>query len=209
MKQGDVLGNTIAGALGGLVFLGFLFGLNLGLLFSLLAAVGAYLGGMLIFVVARRQERSLTMDLGGGVSRELLQQTIQLGESRVAEIQRLAGELQDPDMRAATAAIAGVVRRIFENFKNDPRDIKAARSFLNYQLDACIAIIKKYVDLCSRDVRSPEISNSLARAEDTLRKVHQVFEKLLARLLEDDVLDLDSELAVFEQTLKAEGLSID
>jgi hypothetical protein len=60
--------------------------------------------------------------------------------------------------------------------------------------------------LGSRRNASGEIGASLAKVESMLDPVQRVFEQQLAASAQDEVLDLDTELKLLEQTLHLEGL---
>ena len=59
------------------------------------------------------------------------------------------------------------------------------------------------------NVEDDDIRKSLAKVETMLQTIRDAFEKQLGRLLSDDAMDLDAELATLEQTIKMEGLGKD
>jgi 5-bromo-4-chloroindolyl phosphate hydrolysis protein len=73
-------------------------------------------------------------------------------------------------------------------------------------LDSTINILNKYVELSAQDIEDEDIKKSLAKAETMLQTIRDAFEKQLGRLLSNDAMDLDAELATLEQTIKMEGL---
>jgi len=93
---------------------------------------------------------------------------------------------------------------IFENIKTHPEDLQRAKPFINYYLDATDKIVSRYVEL-SRNSNSPEIRESLDRVEAMLDQIQETYKKQLRYLLEDDVLDLNTEITVLERTMKLEG----
>ena len=140
------------------------------------------------------------------VTASMLKETIAIGKDRVAEIDRLLAKIQDPSVKAKVLEIREQVVKIFENFKNDPEDIKISRQFLSYYLDTTIKIIRKYIDLSSQKVISPELKESLKRVDELLVSIIDAFQKHHDKLIQNDIMDLDAEITVMDKTLKMEGM---
>lgn len=98
------------------------------------------------------------------------------------------------------------MEKILAEIRRDPADLKRSRQFLSYYLDATINIITKYATLSSQRVDDESIGESLSRTERMLDTINLAFEKQLARLLSNDVMDLDTELTLLEKTIEMEGL---
>lgn len=94
---------------------------------------------------------------------------------------------------------------IFEYLDKNPEDISKARQFINYYLDATEKIVNQYVELSGRKDKTKEIEESLARVEAMLDSIKETYSKQLHNLLEDDLLDLNTEIKVLEKTMKYEG----
>jgi 5-bromo-4-chloroindolyl phosphate hydrolysis protein len=62
------------------------------------------------------------------------------------------------------------------------------------------------VDLSAQKIRTPEIVATLLKAENMLNSIALAYEKLLTKLLEDDIMNLDVEIETLEKTFRAEDL---
>jgi 5-bromo-4-chloroindolyl phosphate hydrolysis protein len=140
-----------------------------------------------------------------GISPEKLNNIIRNGRKKLRKIKKLAMGIDDGSVRGKILDIHEVARKIFENFKKDPKDVKYARQFLNYYLDTVIKIIIQYTDLLGKNISSDD-KETLKRAEEMLTVIEETFTKQLGKLYEDDFLDLDSELKVLEKTIKYDGV---
>ncbi|HTX72848.1 MAG TPA: 5-bromo-4-chloroindolyl phosphate hydrolysis family protein [Rectinemataceae bacterium] len=194
-------GGIAAGVVGALLFLLFYLVLDSGLLLSLACAAGGVLAGLLLFGSGRRL--SVKLD---GVDEGDLREAISAGESKLAELKTAARSIHDKTVAAKVEAIASVVARVLGQIRREPKNLRNARQFLGYYLDATIKIVGRYVYLSSQNLKDGEIQTSLRRVEDMLETIRSAFEKQLARLMADDVLDLDTELGLLESTIKMEGL---
>jgi 5-bromo-4-chloroindolyl phosphate hydrolysis protein len=199
------IAGLLSGAIGGGGFLLFFFLFGLPLVPSLLLGLAGF-GGVYIFIYAFRPRPRMEFVIGDGVTPQLLESTMKEGDQKVRALTEYSAAIADPAVKAKIAKIIDVIRRIFADFEKDPKDIKQARQFLSYYLDTSVKIVRKYRDLSAQSVRSPEIAATLAKAEMMLDSIEKAFEKQLARLLQDDVLDLDTEIQTLEKTFNAEDL---
>ncbi len=101
--------------------------------------------------------------------------------------------------------ICKVGMEIFEDIKKNPSDLRKIRTFTNYYLESTEKIINRYIELSNRKDRTREIEESMQKVESVLDQIKATFDKQLASLLEDDLLDLDVELKVLKKTMTYEG----
>ncbi|PKL41205.1 MAG: hypothetical protein CVV44_00780 [Spirochaetae bacterium HGW-Spirochaetae-1] len=128
-------------------------------------------------------------------------------EEGVAKLKNIRNNTRKIDNNTVAEKIIEICRvglDIFENIKIHPEDLQRAKPFINYYLDATDKIVSRYVEL-SRNSNNPEIRDSLDRVEAMLDQIQETYKKQLRYLLEDDVLDLNTEITVLERTMKLEG----
>ncbi len=195
----------ICGIIGGGVFLFSLFVIGFNPLLSIIFAAVGYVSGLLML----HKNDEIDVNLSGGVTQKMLDETLAEGYRKLKEMKELRKNIFNETVGKKIDGIADIVSKIFDDFKRDPKDIKAARQFLSYYLDATLNIVNKYIDLSGRGVRSNDLTQSLAKVEELLDTIKHAFEKQLEILLKDDVMDLDTELKLLESTIKMEGLSPD
>lgn len=190
-----------AGVFGVAVFLICLL-IRLPLLTSLLIGGGVFAMRMFLFPAKDKGAELVSP----GVTRAELNAVLTEGAAKVRAI-RNAGRLADKiEVRQEVEGIAQIADAIFADFKRDPKDIKAARKFLTYYLDATERIMVRYHELSTGYGKSQAAIEMLAKVERTLPLIRATYEKILQKTLEDDFLDLDVELKVLESTIKMEGV---
>lgn len=136
---------------------------------------------------------------------KMYKEVLQVSKKRSIEIRELSAKIKDQNIRKKVEEISQVVFKIFENFKNDPRDVQVSRQILMYYLETTVTILRKYVELSSQNVQSEEVENSLQKVRGLLDSIKEAFEKHYLKLLSNDVMELDTEVAVMEKTMKMEG----
>jgi hypothetical protein len=125
-----------------------------------------------------------------------------LGARRqVDAIRATAGAIGKRSVQDKVVALCQTADQILEELASRPRKVDAARSFLTYYLDAAQRIVDGYAMLAARPTTSPEIARALARAEASLDSVQAAFDGQFANVLEDRVLDLESEIELLEKTV--------
>jgi len=199
------IAGLFSGAIGGGLFLVFFFFIQMSLLPSLLLGLAGF-GGAYLFIYAFRPKPRIEFNIGEGVTPQLLETTMKEGGEKIGVLADCAKNINNPMVREKIGRIIDIIKRIFNNFEKDPKDIKQAKQFLSYYLDTSIKIVKKYRDLSAQNVRSPEIAATLSKAELMLDSIEKAFEKQHARLLRDDAMDLDTEIETLEKTFNAEDL---
>jgi hypothetical protein len=133
-------------------------------------------------------------------------EVLQPARRQVDAILRTAGAIGKPSVRDEVVRLCATADQIIAELASQPRKLDAARGFLTYYLDAAQRIVDGYVNLGQRGSSTPEISQTLERAEGSLKVVQQAFDRQLANVLEDRALDLDSEIELLERTVRSETM---
>ncbi|HBD93794.1 MAG: hypothetical protein A2015_00815 [Spirochaetes bacterium GWF1_31_7] len=202
MANKQIFGNISAGIIGGGLFLFFLLFLDLSIVPSIIAGAAGYAGGALAFG-GKKKELEFIAE---GVTQEKLDEILKQGNLKVKVLKDLEAKITNKVVTQKIEGIIEVVEKIFDDLKKDPKDVKTARQFLIYYLDATINILERYHSICSTNISSIEIKKSLDNVESLLDTIKDGFEKQLIKLLNDDILDLDTEIKLLDQTMKSEGL---
>jgi hypothetical protein len=125
---------------------------------------------------------------------------------RVDAIGTTAAYIAKPAVRDKVAALCDTAEEILAELVAKPRKVGAARSFLTYYLDAAARIVEGYANLSRRAAASPDVARALARAEQSLESLQEAFDRQLSNVLEDRVLDLESEIELLEKTVRMDAM---
>lgn len=174
-----------------------------GTLLSALLGGAAFAGGALLLSPEKLDPLFEEAALHHGISPQQLKKIISGGRKKVKIIRDFADKIDQPEIKSGILKVSDTAEKIFSNFRKDPKDIKAARQFITYYLDAVINVIRQYSALPESSAGRKEFQKKLL---ELLEAANQSFEKQLSRLYEDDYLNLDTEMSVLEKALKSEGL---
>jgi hypothetical protein len=133
-------------------------------------------------------------------------QVISAAHQRVDGILEAADHITRPEIRAQVAQLCATAEKILAELRKEPRQIDLARAFLTYYLEAAYRIVRGYAGLAGRGVHAADVDGSLTRAETSLEAIQRAFDRQLAGLLEHEVIDLDSEVALLEKTVQMDDL---
>lgn len=156
---------------------------------------------MLKAVQNRSKQPAKSKDFAGFEAEKAVKQ----GMDRLRNIRNNTMMITSNDVASEIRDICKTGTEIFDYIQKNPDDLKKAKQFINYYLDATEKIVKRYVELSSNKDKSPEIENSLKKVEEMLQSINETYRKQLDNLLEDDLLDLNTEIKVLESTMKMEN----
>lgn len=209
-KEKRGLGGLFAGILGGAIFLLFFFlilpGVPGALILSIVFGVLGLIAGSLIFRKRKKPEIEMAVQ---GVTQEMISEALKEGQEKLSKLRAYSAKIVHREIKIKTDSICDTTSKILEDIKQDPKDYKTARQFLNYYLDSTLKILQRYVEISGHGATSSEIQSVLKKVENTLSTIDSAFKKQLAKLMEDDVLDLDTEITVLKRTIEMEGLGED
>ena len=171
----------------------------------------AILIGILIYYVTWRtvksmQNRGKTPAVKGDPFRSIqVEKAVKEGSERLRNIRSQTRLIADNEIAGKIQDICKTGLDIFDYIQKNPDDLTKAKQFINYYLDATEKIVKKYVELLSKKERNSEIDAAISNVESVLDSIKETYTKQLHNLLEDDLLDLNTEIKVLEKTIKLEG----
>jgi 5-bromo-4-chloroindolyl phosphate hydrolysis protein len=168
-----------------------------------LGAAAGFLSGL--FLSRKGPDRR---KLPGGLDPATVGRDLAAAGDKIKRIGALAGRIAKPDVQRDAKRVVELMERILEDLYRDPSDIKRASTFLAYHVDATLNVFGRYVELSEQNLRDPGLLDSLRRSEGSFKTMAQAYERLLAGLMENDLLDLDVEIKTLEGAFRAEGVEI-
>lgn len=168
---------------------------------NLLASLVFYLGLRFIF----RPDPKDNLKVALRTDNEELRSMFQEAEKDLAILQMVGQHDKDPVIRNHATHLFETGRNIFAYLKDHPEKVTASRQFFTYYLDTAAEILEKYQGVLNTGIQGPEIERARDQAKRALDILDVAFAKQFSRLVEGDLVDIDNELTVLEQSLKMEG----
>lgn len=175
----------------------------LGFLLSSIAGIGSMMaiGSVLKVYDRTKQKRKETAPAPERAAADIIRD----GMEKLRQISNTTRMIQSNEVAGKIRDICKVGVDIFDYIKKNPGKINKVRQFTSYYLDATKKIIEQYVELSGRRDRTPEIDQAIQKVEGMLDLIRQTFDRQMANLLEDNLLDINTELTVLKNTMKMEG----
>lgn len=170
------------------------------------AATGLYLvmpRTVDIQLAAEQAELAGIADQPGIDKRDVLA-AIRQGTDKVTSIRNAAVNIRNPNAARRVRSICSTGDDIIRNFREDPKDVRIARTWLNSYLDQTLNIVQQYARVSSAQHDAKAIT-TMTQFEETLDVIDSTFKDLLRRLLANDVVDLEVDMQVARTMMRQEG----
>ncbi|HIT66343.1 MAG TPA: 5-bromo-4-chloroindolyl phosphate hydrolysis family protein [Candidatus Merdisoma merdipullorum] len=184
------------------VFLVFFLKLGWGIFPSALLCVGLYVGLSFVLKPQKKLGGINIERLQGG---EELRKLLDEAQEDLRRIGKAAKEISNIQAKRDAEALEDGGLRILEYLEENPEKINMARRFFTYYLDTAAGLLERYVQLQETGLRTPEVTEAIKRTAGALPTLNTVFEKQFTRLMEGELLDVEAEINLLENTLKMEG----
>lgn len=190
--------NIPAALVGGSVFVVVFLVLHLGVLPAVGLSLIAYVvTGLLIFPAKSALEQR---------EQETLKEVVREAERKLSTLRDLRRQIKNAAVQRQLTTICTIGDNILTAVKKNPAAAVSAKQFSGYYLDSTITIVQRYRDLTAHTTYSDDAQERVANVERMLTQIEQTFEQQLSHILREKMLDLDTELAVLQETIDIDTL---
>ena len=174
----------------------------------ILIGFGVLVAGLVtaLIVLSRKEKKKKKQIVAEGTTLGDVERIIKEGEARLQALRRNFYKLKDTKMQNELDLISNLFRQMFKIVKEDPKDIKAARRYINATFSSLETIIGQSVALFEAPNLSDEAKQTLENAAEGMVMIRKATEKQINKFYENNVLDLDVELTVLKKSLSSRGL---
>ncbi len=162
--------------------------------FALVAGVLGWLAVILLFSMIQSNKTVLVE----GTTRADLEETIKTGKKLTMGMRQAVARLSQVEIRQEVEDLCRIAESMFELLRKDPKDIRVVKQFITYYLEPTHKIIVKYAELATARPMPADAIATLERTEKSLKNIRATFLQQKEKMLANDVLDLDTEIKVFE-----------
>ena len=164
------------------------------------AAIGiaAYSAGVLLFNDKKKLDISSNLTLS---DKEALNEAKEL----VKKMNDITYKLEDENLIQNAKKICVTSNKIIETVEKKPEKLKNVRNFLNYYLPVTLKILERYDEIENQKLSTNSAKKFMSSVEEMIEKIKDAFEKQLSSIYQQEIVDTDAELKVFESMLKSDG----
>ena len=199
----SLINGMVSGVIGAIIFIIFLFILDIGMVVSILAGIISFAATLLIFHSLTSKTIELEME---SVHDEYYQTILNEGYEKLKSIQSEVGNIKNQVIQKDGIEILEICESIFKNLEENPTDIKVIRQFFTYYLDALLTIFQKYNQIAKSGMKGEKENQINEQMTQNLGMVKELLHSKLRKLFEDDFMDLDTELQTLNKMMEMEGI---
>lgn len=167
-----------------------------------LLAVGAYLG---LVLLSKPQLKIGSIRVDRLPDGDALKKLLLEAESDMEELRQAGSEISNPEIRRQSEKLYKTGVQILKYLEKNPERIPAARRFFNYYLSTAVGILRKYLPFQKSGLAAAEVAKVTRSTEKAMPILNKAFEKQFVKLMQNDILDIESDIKVLELNLKSEG----
>ena len=169
--------------------------LSLPLLPSALIGTGAFIAGELL----------LSSDEEKQILTESVKKTLDKAKNESKDIYNMRNKIEDNDLKKYLISISNSANKIISTIEKEPKKIRKIANFFDYYLPVTLSIIKRYDEIENQNLSSQEMKEFISSTKLMLKSADEAFNKILERLYQNDMINIDADMKVFNSMLKADG----
>ena len=169
--------------------------LSLPLLPSALIGTGAFIAGELL----------LSSDEKNQIPTESVKKILDSAKDESKDIYNMRNKIKDEDLKKYIINISTSANKIISTIEKEPKKIRKIANFFDYYLPVTLSIIKRYDEIENQNLSSKEMKEFISSTKLMLKSADEAFNKILERLYQNDMINIDADMKVFNSMLKADG----
>lgn len=200
----ELMVSLIAGIVAGGVFLGLLFLLKWNLLIDILLAFGIFVS---ISLIAKPRNRIGKICVENIINGEELHRRLEEAMEDFASIENSFKKIEDESVKEQVKSLKATAEKIIAYLEEHPKKITQARQFIDYYQETASSLLSKYVELQNSQIGTQEVLRLKENTSHALEKLNFAFEMQFQRLMKNEMLDMDAEIRLLDQTIKMESIN--
>ena len=169
--------------------------LSLPLLPSALIGTGAFIAGELL----------LSSDEKNQIPTETVKKILDSAKDESKDIYNMRNKIEDEDLKKHIINISTSANKIISTIKKEPKKLRKIANFFDYYLPVTLSIIKRYDEIENQNLSSQDMKEFISSTKLMLKSADEAFNKILERLYQNDMINIDADMKVFNSMLKADG----
>lgn len=195
MKNKEIVSAIVGSAFFAVPYIG----LSVALAPSLAIGCAAFGASQLVFSGIKNKESLKETDIS-------LYNKVNKAKKQNKEIYNLISKVERNDTKENLKQINTTVSKILEVVEENPNKAKKLNNFFDYYLPVLIKIVNRYDEIENKKITSQESKKFMDKADKMISETNNAFETILSTLYNNDIVDADAEMKVYELMLKADGI---
>ena len=195
MKNKDIISAVLGGAFFAIPYIG----IGVALIPSLIIGGTAFGAGELMLSGVKTKNTLKNTNIS-------LYKKLEIAKRQNKEIISLIPRVESEETKNNLKEISSSVDKIIKVVENNPKKEKKLNNFFDYYLPILIKIVNKYDEIENQRLVSVDGKNFIKKADKMIDETNKSFKMILSSLYQNDIMDADAEMKVYEMMLKADGI---
>ena len=135
-----------------------------------------------------------------------ISQIMETGEQYIEKIHGYGTLVKDKNVSKKITRMKNIVSMIFHEIDANPSQAQSLGVFLNYYLPTTEKLLDAYVSLDEKQASGKNANQTRKEIEEAISTIVVAFEGILEKLYEEHEMDIASDIAAIELSMKQEGL---
>ena len=201
----ETIASVVSGAVAGIIFLVLLFLVKWNFFIDTALALGIFAGLTLLLKPREKIGRIYVEGLPDG---EELKKCLEDAGEDYKAIETCKGKIRDPEVKTEVEKLNQTAGKIVAFLEENPEKIRLARQFIDYYQDTASSLLQKYVKLQDTNLTTDEVQKLKTETSKAVKTLNTVFEGQFQKLLHNEMMDMDAEIRLLQQTAKMENYDI-
>ena len=161
--------------------------LNLNIFITIILTALIYVGGIFLF-----KEKDI---------REFSEEYVNNYYFLASKTKNQTTNIKDEKIVKDVEEISELTNEILISLRQRPKKVEQVFDFFDYYLDATYKILYKYNLLIEKENKTEEDNNYIKEVPNYITNIKESFQKQLSNMQEAKMLDIDTEIKIFEKTI--------
>lgn len=185
-------------------FAGFLTGLNILNDFLPLIAI-AFGAGVVSYAIFKPKDKKLKLDLDDNDNNKMLEESFENALEDYNYIKSSTKYIKDTELKRLIQNMQKTAWNILTYLQKHPEKIPTARRFIDYYQDSAAGLLEKYIEIENTQLTTDNVREIKERTKETLYGLNNAYTEQFEKIINEQLLNMDAELKVMEQSIKADG----
>jgi len=124
-------------------------------------------------------------------------------------IEKALPEVHDMQLRASLLQMQKLAGNILDYLVRHPESIAPARQFMDYYQNRAALLLRRYLEIDGLQLDTPGVQSVKERTKSLLSvDIYNAYKQQFEKIINHQLLDLDAEIKVLEESMKADGLCV-
>ncbi len=184
------------------LFFALFFGLKWNVFVVIILSLGTYLG---VFMVTKPRLKIGNIRIDKLEDGDELKALLLDAKDDMDHIKKASAEITNLALKEESQRLYNTGVKILEYLEEHPERISTARRFFTYYLDTARDILEKYLPFQRSGLRTEDVENVFRSTQKALPILNEAFERQFNHLMQNDIIDIESDIKVLEMNLKMDG----